>query len=109
LSNGREAATLSTMSAMDELSARHRAFSAAPLPTLTQQLTARPRMRVVVLTAFAGFAGFDDLDDLDTGLRAGVQRLRDCPWLPPRDRTRGFVYDTTAHRITERVPLDAVL
>jgi hypothetical protein len=33
--------------------------------------------------------------------------LSECPWLPHRDAIRGFVYDTTRHRITERVGVDA--
>jgi carbonic anhydrase len=48
--------------------------------------------QVDVPFAFGGFT------DLETQLRASVERLRTCPWLPSRDFVRGFVYDvTTAH------------
>jgi carbonic anhydrase len=36
------------------------------------------------------FGGFDDVD---TSVRQSLARLKECPWLPSRQFTRGFVYD----------------
>lgn len=34
-------------------------------------------------------------------VRAGMQALRSCPWLPHRDGVRGFVLDVDSGRLTE--------
>jgi carbonic anhydrase len=49
------------------------------------------------------FGGFTDLD---AELRASVERLRGCPWLPHRHAVRGFVYDVDTGRLDERADLD---
>jgi len=39
--------------------------------------------------------------DLDGSVRATAQRIRECPWLPSRDRIRGFVFDVESGRLRE--------
>ncbi len=39
--------------------------------------------------------------DLDVDVRASVQLVRECPWLPYRDNVRGFIFDVASARITE--------
>jgi carbonic anhydrase len=43
---------------------------------------------------------FDDLDDT---VRAAIARVRSHPFLPHRDRVRGFVYDVDSGRVREVV------
>jgi carbonic anhydrase len=50
----------------------------------TWPAASRPRRQVEVPFAFSGFG------DLDTELRASVERLRSCPWLPNRDLRPGL-------------------
>ena len=38
-------------------------------------------------------------NDLEGTLRAGVQRLRETPWLPQRDFVRGAIYDVETGRV----------
>jgi len=44
------------------------------------------------------FGGFDDLA---TSVKASLQRVRECPWLPARYEIRGFVYDVDTAALTE--------
>jgi hypothetical protein len=37
-------------------------------------------------------------DDLDDAVRAAIARVRSHPFLPHRDRVRGFVYDVDSGR-----------
>jgi carbonic anhydrase len=53
--------------------------------------------RVEVTFAFGGFA------DTDEQLRASVEALRTCPWLPHRETVRGFVYDVETGALDERI------
>jgi carbonic anhydrase len=46
------------------------------------------------------FGAFDDLDD---AVRAAIARVRSHPFLPHRDRVRGFVYDVDTSRLREVV------
>lgn len=39
--------------------------------------------------------------DVEASVRASVEQVRSCPWLPHRDEVRGFVYDVTTRRIHE--------
>jgi carbonic anhydrase len=50
--------------------------------------------------------GFHGFGDLDTELRASVERLRSCPWLPNRDYVRGFVYDVETGGLREQADAD---
>jgi len=40
-------------------------------------------------------------DDLDAEMRKSIQRIRRCPFLPYRDRVRGYIYDVDTHRLRE--------
>ena len=42
-------------------------------------------------------------DDLDDAVRAAIARVRSHPFLPHRDRVRGFVYDVDSGRVREVV------
>lgn len=39
--------------------------------------------------------------DLEEALRRGVETVRGCPFLPHRDRVRGFIYDVDTGRLLE--------
>ncbi len=41
--------------------------------------------------------------DLEDDVRAGIQRLRESPFIPRRDRIRGFVYEVESGRLREVV------
>jgi carbonic anhydrase len=47
-----------------------------------------------------GLGAFDDLDD---AVRAAIARVRGHPFLPHRNRVRGFVYDVDTGRLHEVV------
>jgi carbonic anhydrase len=39
--------------------------------------------------------------DLEQGVRDGVERIRACPFVPRRDKVRGFVYEVETGRLRE--------
>ena len=47
---------------------------------------------------------FGTFHDLDAHVRASVERVRACPWLPHVDDVTGWIYDVNTHRAT---PVDA--
>ncbi len=47
-----------------------------------------------------GFA-IESFTDVEANVRQSVQRVRHSPFLPHRDRVRGFVYDVDSHRLRE--------
>jgi carbonic anhydrase len=40
-------------------------------------------------------------DDVDEAVRESILRVRHSPFVPHRDRVRGFVYDVDTHRLRE--------
>jgi carbonic anhydrase len=52
-----------------------------------------------VAPAFA----IESFTDLDADVRQSILRVRRSPFLPHRDRVRGFVYDVDDHRLREVV------
>ena len=51
---------------------------------------------VVVMHRDCGMEGADEpggFEDVEEELRAGIERLRESPELPARDRIRGLIYD----------------
>jgi carbonic anhydrase len=52
-----------------------------------------------VAPAFA----IESFTDLDADVRQSIRRVRRTPFLPHRDRVRGFVYDVDDHRLREVV------
>ena len=44
--------------------------------------------------------GFTDLHDT---MRASIQTVRECPWLPHREDVRGFIFDVATAKIEEVV------
>lgn len=44
---------------------------------------------------------FGPFDNLDDSVRASIQKVKDCPYLPRRDRVRGFVYDVATGKLRE--------
>jgi carbonic anhydrase len=55
-----------------------------------------------VTPAFA----IESFTDLDADVRQSILRVRRSPFLPHRDRVRGFVYDVDDHRLREVVVAD---
>jgi carbonic anhydrase len=56
------------------------------------------------LTAAAGIApafAIESFSDLEANVRQSVLRVRLSPFLPHRDRVRGFFYDVDDHRLRE--------
>jgi len=43
----------------------------------------------------------DAFDDVDEAVRRSILRVRRSPFIPHRDRVRGFVYDVDTHRLRE--------
>lgn len=67
----------------------HNTDEAALLAQIEQETGAQPPY------AFGAFA------DLDEAVRAGVRRVREHPFLPHRDRVRGFVYEVESGHVRE--------
>ena len=44
---------------------------------------------------------FEAFPDLEENLRQSIRRLQACPFLPVRDKIRGFVYDVQTGRLRE--------
>jgi carbonic anhydrase len=40
---------------------------------------------------------FGAFHDIEEHVRTGVERVRECPWLPHVDDVRGYVYDVNDH------------
>ena len=56
------------------------------------------------LLAAAGVApafAIESFTDVDADLRQSILRVRRSPFVPHRDRVRGFVYDVDTHRLRE--------
>ncbi len=56
------------------------------------------------ISAASGHAFADELDCFSDPIRAvcdDVDRIRACPYLPARDKVRGFMYDLAANLVTE--------
>ena len=47
-----------------------------------------------------GFA-IESFDDVDASVRRSIERLRESPFLPHRDRIRGYVYDVETGDLRE--------
>jgi carbonic anhydrase len=43
----------------------------------------------------------DGFDDVTEALRKSLRTVRECPWLPHRDRVRGFVFDVETGALNE--------
>lgn len=57
--------------------------------------------RVQALTGARPDFGFLTFDDLHASLRESVDRLRECPYLPHRDRIHGLIYDVGTGRLRQ--------
>jgi carbonic anhydrase len=54
-------------------------------------------------TGVAPAFAIESFSDLDGDVRQSVLRVRRSPFIPHRDRVRGFVYDVDTHRLREIV------
>jgi carbonic anhydrase len=54
-------------------------------------------------TGVAPAFAIESFSDLDADVRQSVRRVRRSPFLPHRDRVRGFVYDVDTHELREIV------
>jgi len=52
-------------------------------------------------TGTAPAFAIESFDDVEADVRQSVLRVRRSPFLPHRDRVRGFVYDVDAHTVRE--------
>lgn len=52
-------------------------------------------------TGIAPSFAIESFTDVDADVRQSVLRVRRCPFLPHRDRVRGFVYDVDTHALRE--------
>jgi carbonic anhydrase len=52
-------------------------------------------------TGVAPAFAIESFADVETDVRQSVRRVRRSPFLPHRDRVRGFVYDVDTHRLRE--------
>lgn len=52
-------------------------------------------------TGVAPAFAIESFSDVDADVRQSILRVRRCPFLPHRDRVRGFVYDVDTHRLRE--------
>lgn len=58
-------------------------------------------------TGLAPSFAIESFSDVDADVRQSVLRIRSSPFLPHRDRVRGFVYDVDTHLVREvEVPSD---
>jgi carbonic anhydrase len=54
-------------------------------------------------TGIAPAFAIESFSDLDSDVRQSILRVRSSPFVPHRDRVRGFVYDVDTHRLREVV------
>jgi carbonic anhydrase len=59
------------------------------------------RRRLVAETGVAPAWSEDGPETVEQGVRDSVARIRASPFLPHRDKVRGFVYDVETERLTE--------
>ncbi len=59
------------------------------------------RAQIVAETGAPPPYAFGAFDDLDEAVRSAIARVREHPFLPHRDRVRGFVYDVDTGRLRE--------
>jgi carbonic anhydrase len=52
-------------------------------------------------TGIAPAFAIESFSDLDSDVRQSILRVRSSPFVPHRDRVRGFVYDVDTHRLRE--------
>jgi carbonic anhydrase len=52
-------------------------------------------------TGVAPAFAIESFDDVDADVRQSILRVRRSPFLPHRDRVRGFVYDVDTHELRE--------
>jgi carbonic anhydrase len=52
-------------------------------------------------TGVAPSFAIESFTDLDADVRQSILRVRNSPFVPHRERVRGFVYDVTSHRLRE--------
>ena len=55
-------------------------------------------------TGVAPAFAIESFSDVDADVRQSILRVRRCPFLPHRERVRGFVYDVDTHRLREVQP-----
>jgi carbonic anhydrase len=61
------------------------------------------RRRLEAETGVAPAWSEDGPDTIEQGVRDSVARIKASPFLPHRDKVRGFIYDVETHRLTEVV------
>jgi carbonic anhydrase len=61
------------------------------------------RAQIAADTGSAPPYAFGAFDDIDAAVRAGIVRVRRHPYLPHRDRVRGFVYHVESGHLREIV------
>jgi carbonic anhydrase len=64
------------------------------------------RTELMETSGIAPAFAIESFTDLDADVRQSIRRVRRSPFLPHRDRVRGFVYDVDSHRLREVVVED---
>lgn len=59
------------------------------------------RMELLETSGVAPAFAIESFRDVDDDVRQSILRVRRSPFLPNRDRVRGFVYDVDTHRLRE--------
>ena len=59
------------------------------------------RAELQAATGVAPAWAIESFSDVDADVRQSILRVRRSPFLPHRDRVRGFVYDVDTHRLRE--------
>ncbi|MBD5633290.1 MAG: carbonic anhydrase [Candidatus Eremiobacteraeota bacterium] len=59
------------------------------------------RAEIAAATGHEPPYAFGAFDDIDAAVRTAIARVREHPFLPHRDRVRGFVYDVDTGRVRE--------
>ena len=59
------------------------------------------RAELVELSGMAPSFAIESFTDLDENVRQSIRRIRNSPFIPHRDRVRGFVYDVDTGHLRE--------
>ncbi len=59
------------------------------------------KARIEAETGLRPAFAFEAFADLEADVRLSVRRIQACPFIPVRDRVRGFIYDVETGRLNE--------
>lgn len=65
------------------------------------------RAELQMISGMAPSFAIESFTDLDENVRQSIRRIRSSPFIPHRDKVRGFVYDVDTGELREPTPPDA--